>query len=585
MTGVRTGHRLPTSAFLPAAFLLAVSLAAAPSFGESIVSSKHNLSVSGPGTVKAGVETQVCVFCHTPHRGSSEAPLWNRYSSGAVYIPYFSTTAKSRPGQPTGASKLCLSCHDGTVALGLVRSASAPIEMQGGVTVLPSGASLLGTDLGDDHPVSFTYDSSLASSNGQLRPPSSLTGPVRLDENLQMQCTSCHDAHDNRYGDFLAAGNYASALCTTCHDKRYWTSSIHRTAAGGHGNSTWNGVPPDPWPHTEETTVPGNGCENCHSPHTAGSKPRLLNFAGEEQNCFPCHNGNVAVHNVQAEFNKLSTHPVGGAPGVHDPTEDLVNPPRHVTCVDCHNPHAARVNGCEDCHVMSGVKPVVATGLLAGVKGVSASGTPVDPVTYQYELCFRCHGDSVNRGAARVPRQFVQTNTRLDFASSNASFHPVTAVGRSANVPSLMAPYTTASMINCTECHNNSQGAQVGGSGPVGPHGSAYVPLLERRQELTDYQAESSSVYALCYKCHNRDIVLSTASFRGHRQHVMGGQFSRAACTTCHDPHGVASVPRMINFNANYVTPSSSGQLRVDFTARNCYLTCHGRDHNPSSIF
>ncbi|VAX19401.1 Cytochrome c family protein, partial [hydrothermal vent metagenome] len=31
---------------------------------------KHNLSVSGPGTVKASTETRVCVFCHTPHQAN-----------------------------------------------------------------------------------------------------------------------------------------------------------------------------------------------------------------------------------------------------------------------------------------------------------------------------------------------------------------------------------------------------------------------------------------------------------------------------------------------------------------------------------
>jgi predicted CXXCH cytochrome family protein len=265
---------------------------------------------------------------------------------------------------------------------------------------------------------------------------------------------------------------------------------------------------------------------------------------------------------------------------VHDPAEDLVNPSRHVTCVDCHNPHASRVNGCADCHTLHGVKPITATGLLAGVKGVNVSGTAVDPVTYQYELCFRCHADSVNRGPARVPRQFVQTNARLAFAISNASYHPVVATGKNPSVPSLISPYTTAALINCTECHNNSSGMQAGGSGPTGPHGSAYFPLLERRQELTDFQGESSAIYALCYKCHSRTSILSDVSFTKHNLHVV---IRTTACTTCHDPHGVATVPRLINFNASYVTPSSGGQLRYDAGLRQCFLTCHGVDHNPKT--
>ncbi|HVT83233.1 MAG TPA: hypothetical protein VHM90_21520, partial [Phycisphaerae bacterium] len=44
----------------------------------SIVNSPHNLSASGPGTVKAAGESQVCIFCHTPHNATPVKPLWNR---------------------------------------------------------------------------------------------------------------------------------------------------------------------------------------------------------------------------------------------------------------------------------------------------------------------------------------------------------------------------------------------------------------------------------------------------------------------------------------------------------------------------
>ncbi len=536
-------------------------------FGDSIVNNKHNLAVGGPGTVKAVTESEICVFCHTPHNSSTEAPLWNRYSSGATYTPYSSTTTKALIGQPTGASKLCLSCHDGTIALGMVRSRASTIAMQGGVTMMPAGVPRLGTDLADDHPVSFTYDASLASQNGQLKAPSSLTGPVRLDQNQQLQCTACHDPHSNQYGKFLVRNNTASALCNTCHNQTYWTASIHSTAT-----RTWNGVSPDPWPHTEETTVAANGCENCHRPHTAGTKPRLLNFAGEESNCDPCHNGNVAAQNIQREFNKASVHPIANTTGVHDPTEDPVNPSRHVECADCHNPHAAKSQT---------ASPPTASGSQAGVKGINASGTLVSPLVNQYELCFRCHADSTARGQARVTRQFVQTNTRLEFQSSSASYHPIEAIGKNPNCPSLISPWTTSSLMYCTDCHNNNQGPGAGGVGPKGPHGSAYLPLLERRLELTDYQTESSAIYALCYKCHSRSSILANQSFDVHDEHVRGADI---ACTSCHDPHGVATVPHLINFNRTYVTPSSSGQLKYESTGINrgrCYLTCHGVNHNP----
>ena len=108
---------------------------------ETVVNSKHNLSASGPGTIKATAESEICIFCHTPHNASPAAPLWNRASSGAVYVPYDSPSLTANPGQPTGSSRLCLSCHDGTLALGMVNSRSTPITLAGGVCELRTSAA------------------------------------------------------------------------------------------------------------------------------------------------------------------------------------------------------------------------------------------------------------------------------------------------------------------------------------------------------------------------------------------------------------------------------------------------------------
>src|SRR4051794_3929392 len=145
-----------------------ISLSAPIHAAESILTSKHDLSVTSPNSIKAVTESEVCIFCHTPHQ-AGETPLWNHTLSAATYTPYSSSTTKASIGQPTGASKLCLSCHDGTVALGMINSRSSALQMQSGVTTLPTGHSNLGTDLSDDHPISFTYDGPLTSANGQLK--------------------------------------------------------------------------------------------------------------------------------------------------------------------------------------------------------------------------------------------------------------------------------------------------------------------------------------------------------------------------------------------------------------------------------
>ena len=142
--------------------LVLLAFAASADNPNSIIYSKHNLSVSSPGTVHAVTESDVCIFCHTPHHASAtDGPLWNHQMSVQTYTPFTSPTLTALGvtiGPPTGSSRLCLSCHDGTVALGLVSSRPGGIAMNNS---LPD-ASKIGPDLSSQHPISFVYNSALA---------------------------------------------------------------------------------------------------------------------------------------------------------------------------------------------------------------------------------------------------------------------------------------------------------------------------------------------------------------------------------------------------------------------------------------
>lgn len=513
-----------------------------------IVNSKHNLSVSGPGTVKAQSETRVCVFCHTPHNAVPAAPLWNRNDSGSSYTPYTSSTAVASPGQPTGSSILCLSCHDGTIALGDVISESALIAMAGGLNAMPAGPGRLGTDLSDDHPISFVYSSVLASTRGELADPATLTGDVKLDAGGQLQCSSCHDAHNDANGKFLVVDNTGGALCTSCHQKPHWNGSSHATASASANVA----------------------CLGCHQPHTAGGRQRLLKFAAEEDNCTSCHDGSITNKNIAGDINKISNHPVSATTGVHSPDESVLVNNRHVECIDCHNPHAAKATG------------GTPSGPLAEVAGIDQSGLAILPLTNEYELCFRCHGDSTGKPAPLTPRQITQTNVRLEFNTSNPSFHPVAGPGTNSNVPGLIAPLTEASTIRCSDCH---AGNTTGGA--AGPHGSDFSPILKLPYSRVDNTPESASAYALCYSCHDRTTLLDdNQGFSKHTRHVVN---VGASCSTCHDPHGISSTQgnttnntHLINFDTSIVLPNRSNELFYldEGNQRGeCSLSCHGRDH------
>src|ERR1019366_3734104 len=103
--------------------------------------------------------------------------------------------------------------------------------------------------------------------------------------------------------------------------------------------------------------------------------------------------------------------------------------------------------------------------------GVSASGNPVNPARFEYEVCFNCHGDRQDIDP-HITRQIRQKNMRLMLSTAAVSFHPVEGRGVNPSVPSLLPPYTTGSTIYCTQCHSSESGKLAGGMGASGPHGS-----------------------------------------------------------------------------------------------------------------
>ncbi len=625
---------------LPTLTILTMAMAVySQSYKSSLLNTRHDFSVHSFSDTRAVTEEQVCVFCHTPHNATPNVPLWNRSATVASAQTYSSSTLQSTVTQPTSAdvSKLCLSCHDGTVALGdTVNNGLIPF-LQGTNYKLPSASTANlnnATGFSDDHPFAFVP---LTGTEIRVPPPGDA---VKLDSNGKVQCVSCHQPHvpnnDPTVGKFLVKANLRSAICVTCHARTGWDAASHRQPASSVDDGRYGALQ---GAHTGYTGVSNNGCESCHRPHSPAVGQRLLKFV-EENTCFQCHNGAVADsnRNIQSELQtKVYRHPVLTTPSVHDTAEGPTNPtfrlpetaagsPRHAECADCHNPHAANSQT---------ATPPAASGLQRYVKGITSVGAAIDNVTNQYEVCLKCHGDSANKpqsvdtgnfgvGFGRNPRRLTDQsnpnafNVRIEFTSTVA-WHPVVnprglTTDTNGVVPSLRsAPIdangspisgrtlSATSLIYCTDCHNNSSGRNLGSAtGPVGPHGSNVIHILERNYTYNTPPATpggtigqvsySTNTYALCNKCHDIDgSILQNRSFKEHDKHVRG---VGASCSVCHDGHGInggnaLNNAHLINFDLSIVGPDpNTGLLKYEstgFRSGRCYLQCHGKQHSPEN--
>ena len=299
-------------------------------------------------------------------------------------------------------------------------------------------------------------------------------------------------------------------------------------------------------------------CITCHGP--ASTRPRNLILQ------------QIQTKDISKEFTKNYRHPVfdKNKLNIHSARETLPEReqsiPRHAECVDCHSPH-----------YVSSDNPY------AGLKG-KKTGNFNAPITKEYELCYLCHAESAN-----LPVK--STNKRVEFSINNPSFHPVEGEGKNLAVISLIRPYrekkietNDISVIKCADCHGSENP-----NSPRGPHGSKYQGLLVDNFDTGDNVIENAFTYALCYRCHKRSSIMGNESFPQHSRHIAGERNFKGggtSCHTCHTSHGSTENRYLIRFNRDYVTENSAGKLKFvekgtySFHGE-CWLSCHGVDHNP----
>lgn len=208
----------------------------------TIKNSKHDLSFILDKMLNSYNDyDQICVYCHTPHNATINVPLWNRSNPSGGFLMYTSSmTMNSKPSSiPSQVSLLCLSCHDGTVAVDAITNKppayttatrhrkmssdsgdpTSCAACHNGVIESDHRKSYFGKNLTNDHPISMAYPTVAQDPDFAIpSDPKKGWNNVKLYDG-KVECASCHNVHDPGIVPFLRTTNKGSILCLKCHTK------------------------------------------------------------------------------------------------------------------------------------------------------------------------------------------------------------------------------------------------------------------------------------------------------------------------------------------------------------------------------
>jgi len=541
-----------------------------------ITHTKHNLSINGPGNVRAYAGTQqnqVCVFCHTPHGATIGVnPLWNRKISSAVYTTYTSAsldaeTIQGTLSQPGGSSKLCLSCHDGTLAIGNVnvmwgkgatdtQLVTTPSEWQmimlgtnnydpntflggqmpfGGAGAISDVASAvltgytrnLGIDLRNDHPISVNYTQALAARDGELRNVDNTVAQKSLIDGIY-GLGSIIGKRSSGYrpmNPLEGAGSNKQGVgqiqCATCHDPHLRETN---PLVGNQKFLRQNRFQ-EAAPNAGYNDVTDIGCVACHDKNGGRAGPGAWAYS---------------VHSNPLVSTPPQTYKFNAAKTNEFPTTDdrgVANgnlPMWQASCLNCH-----------DNHTVQGARWLLREGTDSTSIPKAGGNSAIE------ETCYLCHTDTA---ASVIENGNAAVNIKTEFAL--ARHMPITLADQQANAASPGSPaaevHDIGGLFNDGTTENNC-------SYPIGTN-KCGSDFMESRAKLG--VGNLANRHAECSDCHNPHRMVKSQSFLGN-----AGLLSTPDAVGTHK-HGDASLvtdPLMKHTNI------ASGALRGTFGVEPTY--------------
>jgi hypothetical protein len=440
----------------------------------------------------------------------------------------------------------------------------------------------------------------------------------------------------------VSAHDYVSNVVTTTAVTYTWQYTLHkgvtqRNCTKCHASRTEGTTPSSTASGSSAVAVHGTADDSL----LAGSKNPAGTVAGFV--CYNCHGstqkpsdgtqGNRSNRDVQTDLAKANAHPAN-QDAVHNTVAEAstgynsgkfaTGSARHSSCLDCHDPHKAGSNGYTfpTTGTMNSTRNQIPAGSpLTGALGVTYGptypalwtastsanfGASLAPITYEYQLCFKCHTSfAFGTTPPTGPSGLAETDLAQEFSPNNASGHPVVTglanyggyTPHPVTATYMNAPWNAATSgttgvgqqtMTCSDCHNTDA------ANPVvnGPHGSAVTFMLSGTNRtwpgtftISSYNTSSGTAAGLfCLNCHK-----VTATNGAHRD----GHHSSQQCTACHIliPHGGKVSRLILTANAparyknpgvtpvlNYFRKSTNGSYQTHATG-GCSATCDSSIH------